>query len=238
MPPVLSIIVPVLNEECTLPALLKDIRLCQQKIPFEMECLVVDGGSTDRTVKICQENDFPVLISPRGRGQQMRFGAKHARGEFLLFLHADSHLTPQHCLVAVQTMQANGVVGGGFQLKFDDRHFILKFAERVNRFRFGCTKILYGDHGIFTKKEIYEKVGGISSQALFEDIDFSKRLKKQGRLVMVPPPLVTSARRFKYGGIVKTYLRMAALHVLYWLKVSPEILAKIYERPWSHHAKS
>ena len=147
----------------------------------------------------------------------------------MLFLHSDSRISSEHCLLAVKTVEKNGVAAGGFTLKFDDSHPILKFAEWVNKIRFRVTQNFYGDHGIFVSRQNYERAGGIPQQALFEDIVFSHRLKKLGRLVMLPAQIVTSSRRFRKGGIIRTYLKMAMLHILYWFKVSPEKLAKIYQ---------
>jgi len=145
------------------------------------------------------------------------------------FLHADCRLTAEHCLAAVETMAGNGIMAGGFELTFDDSHAILRFAEWVNKIRFRCTKVFYGDHGIFVRRDKYQAVGGFPPQPLFEDIEFSRRLKKQGQVVIIQPPLVTSSRRFRAGGVIRTYLKMAFLHILHWLKISPDYLAQLYQ---------
>ncbi|MFQ6112765.1 MAG: TIGR04283 family arsenosugar biosynthesis glycosyltransferase, partial [bacterium] len=206
------------------------VKHCQQTLAFPIECVVVDGGSVDRSVEVCSEFGVRVLQAPRGRGQQLCAGAEHSKGEVLLFLHADSRLTTEHCTAAVNTLSNNGILAGAFELKFDDSHPVLKFAEWANKIRFRCTKIFYGDHGIFTRRDKYEAVGGFPSQALFEDIGFSRRLKKQGKVVMISPPLVTSSRRFRAGGVIRTYLKMAFLHILHWFRVSPDCLAQLYQQ--------
>ncbi len=179
----LSIIIPVLNEEKVLPELLNDIGICQENLDFPMECIIVDGGSNDGSVKICEEFDVSVFQSPRGRGQQLWFGAQKSLGEILLFLHADSRILPQHCINAVETIESDGVVAGGFILKFDDPHLILKFAERIDKLRFRLTKIFYGDHGFFLSRSQYFATGEFPRQSLFEDIELSRRLKKMGKVV-------------------------------------------------------
>ncbi len=229
MNPVLSIIIPVLNEEKSLPILLKDLENCKRHVTFPIECIIVDGGSVDRSEEICRENGVSVVQAPRGRGQQLAAGADVACGDVLLFLHADSRLTAQHCVTAVALAKNGQIVAGGFKLKFDDTHPILRLAEQINEIRFWCTKIFYGDHGIFLRRDKYEAVGGMPPQSLFEDIAFSKRLKRQGKTIMTAPPLVTSARRFREGGVVRTYLKMASLHILHWLGTSPNHLAKLYQ---------
>jgi rSAM/selenodomain-associated transferase 2 len=226
--PKLSIVVPVLDEEAVLPNLISELKDCQNAADFPIECVFVDGGSSDRSPSLCEAADFPVVHSERGRGQQLHEGALHSCGDILLFLHADSHITPEHCRLAVQSVQDNGIMAGGFRLRFDHGHPILKLAERINLIRFRLTRVLYGDHGVFIHRDNYQAAGGFPAQALFEDVEFSKRLKKLGRVVMLSRPLQTSARRFLAGGVMKTYLFMAMLHILYWLKVSPEKLSKLY----------
>ena len=213
-----------------LPTILRDVIECQNVAGFPIECLVVDGGSEDDSTKICKDFNIRVIEAPCGRGSQLAVGAKHAHGDILLFVHADSYLTIQHCLTAVQTIQNNGIAAGGFRLEFDDRHPILRLAEFLNLIRFRFTKIIYGDHGIFIRRDRYDAAGGFSPQPLFEDIEFSRRLRKLGAMVLTSPPLRTSARRFRRGGVIRTYLLMAMLYVMYWLKVSPERLARLYSR--------
>ncbi|MFQ5636804.1 MAG: TIGR04283 family arsenosugar biosynthesis glycosyltransferase [bacterium] len=226
--PTLSIIIPILNEEECLPALMRDIDDCIENVDFPLECIIVDGNSEDSSVEICKRHNLRVVVSPRGRGQQLVAGAQHASGEIFLFLHADCRLTPDHCLTAVKVVQHNDVVAGGFRLRFDDSHPVLRFAEKINLIRFRLTKIIYGDHGLFIRKQTYETVGGFSAQSLFEDVDFSRKLKKAGRVVLTSPEMVTSARRFRKGGVIRTYLKMASLHILHWISVSPEYLAQLY----------
>ncbi len=227
--PELSIIVPILNEARVLPALLSDIAACRQQVAFPLECIVVDGGSTDESLTICRDFDLELVGGPRGRGQQLVAGVEKARGRVLMFLHADCHLTAEHCAAAVAAVQQNGLLAGAFHLRFDDDHPILKFAEVVNKVRFKMTRVFYGDHAIFISRENYDAVGGFSAQALFEDIEFSRRLKRLGKVVLISPAIETSARRFRSGGVVRTYLKMASLHILHWLHVSPELLAKWYQ---------
>ncbi|MFQ5676725.1 MAG: TIGR04283 family arsenosugar biosynthesis glycosyltransferase [bacterium] len=230
MEPKLSIIIPVLNEEERLPLILKDIENCKKHLEFPLEAIVVDGGSDDRSVEICRRFGTRLIFGPRGRGQQLALGAEKATGNYFLFLHADNRICAEHCQVAISTLQKNDVAAGGFVLKFDDPHPILRLAELINKARFRLTRIFYGDHGIFLRREQYHAAGGFQRQSLFEDIEFSRRLKKMGKVVMTAPPMLTSARRFRAGGVVRTYLKMAAMHILYWMRVSPETLAAWYKK--------
>lgn len=228
MNPELSIIIPVLNEQELLPHLLHDVRCCQTQLSFAIECIVVDGGSTDDSVEICRDNGVPVLVGETGRGHQLALGAQHASGRILLFLHADSRLSSAHCEAALAVSRMPEVVAGGFHLNLDDRHPLLRLAQWLNPIRFKMTRNFYGDHGIFMKHEDYEAAGGIPQQAIFEDVELSRRLKRLGKLVLTMPPIVTSSRRFRAGGIVRTFLKMAAMHVLYKLGVSETTLSKWY----------
>ena len=230
MQPKLSIIIPVLNEETTLPKLLIDIEFCKRNLTFPFECIVVDGGSDDRSFEISKKYDVSFIQGPKGRGQQLAFGAQKSSGEILLFLHADCRISPEHCQKAVETVEQNGVIAGVFNLKFDDSHPILKLAEWINKIRFRFTKIFYGDHGIFLSREYYLATGGFPPQSLFEDVEMSRRLKKMGDMVLIAPPVITSSRRFRAGGVMRTFLKMASLHILYWVGVSPERLAVWYRK--------
>ncbi len=230
MRPTLSIVIPVLNEEVALPVILNDIKECEQDVPFSIECIVVDGGSEDKSVEICKKYQVAVYQAKRGRGPQLRTGAQKSAGEVLLFLHADSRLTAQHCLKAVLTVQNDDVIAGGFKLKFNDDHFLMKFVEWLNLIRLHCTKVFYGDHGIFLQRDKYEAVGGFLSLPIFEDINFSRRLKRLGKVVITSPPLVTSSRRFRAGGIIRTVIKMTLIYMLYWLKMPPEKIVRLYQK--------
>ncbi len=226
--PKLSIIVPALNESECLPNLLADIGSLKDGFDLEVECLIVDGGSEDNTVAICRQNGARVVQSEKGRGRQLAAGAEAAEGDFLLFVHADCRLSRAHCEAAVRALESGEVIAGGFHLQFDDTHFILKAAEAINKLRFRLTRIFYGDHGLFINRDTYFRLGGYKPMPLFEDVEFSSRLKRAGRVKLISPPMRTSARRFRSRGIVCTYLNMAALHICYWLGVSPDRLAEWY----------
>jgi len=213
-----------------LPRLLNDVRICQQRLDFRVECLVVDGGSADASVEICRKNGVQVLNGETGRGQQLALGAEHASGQVLLFLHADSRIRPEHCKAALEMSHNPEVVAGGFHLRFDGRSPLLRLLERLNPVRFKITRRLYGDHGIFVSRENYEAVGGIPEYPLFEDVEFSMRLKRFGKVVLTSPPIVTSSRRFLSSGVLSTLLKMGALRLLYEFGVSSGKLSK-----WYHH---
>ena len=223
---VISIIIPTLNEERSLPGLLDAI----QQQGAEHEVNVVDGGSQDRTREVARAHRVRTLVSPRGRGAAVCIGAQEARGEILLFLHADSTLLPGALEQISDVLSSNPkIIGGNFRLVFDgDTSLSRRWLTRL------CTLIrfiglYYGDSGIFVRRSVYEAVGGFRPIPLFEDLDFVRRLERFGRTCCIrDPPLITSSRRFEGRRPYKIFFGWARLHLLLWLGVSPYRLAEVY----------
>jgi len=222
---VITIIIPTLNEEHRLPALLETIR--QQKHAHEV--IVVDGGSGDRTLDIARNSGTRTLAARSSRGAGMALGAVEARGDILLFLHADSTLAPSALdrIEKVLAADAN-IVGGNFRLVFDGDS---KFSRWLTRF---CAWIrllgfYYGDSGIFVRRSVYQALGGFRPIPVMEDWDFVRRLERFGRTCCIKdPPLVTSSRRFTGRHPVAILCGLVRIHALYWLGVSPDRLSEIY----------
>jgi rSAM/selenodomain-associated transferase 2 len=185
----ISVVIPTFNEEKTIHATLEN--LITHHKPDEI--IVVDGGSTDQTVAIASEW-APVIRSSKGRAHQMNVGARHATGDISLFLHADTKL-PDNGLNLIRDEIQKGVKAGRFRMKFDGRHWLLRFYESYTRFHF----FSYGDQGIFVRRDLFEELGGFREDVPFEDIDFYKRLRQWTKPVIIKRPVITSARRF--GGI-------------------------------------
>ena len=189
----ISVIVPTLDEAGRLGALIAALR----REPELREVIVVDGGSVDGTPKTAEMLGARMLLSERGRGQQLRAGAAMASGEILLFLHADSGF-PAGGLAAITSLLDHEprVPGGNFRLVFDGDS---RFARGLTVFyavirRFG---LYYGDSGIFVRRSAYDAVGGIRPIALMEDYDFACRLERVGPTRRIEAPaLVTSSRKF------------------------------------------
>lgn len=219
----ISIIIPVLNEEKRINDLLKEIN----RLPEEKEIIVVDGGSTDNTVLIASKY-AKVLKSKKGRAFQMNTGGKHAKGDILWFVHCDS-IPFKNSLKEIEYIIDKGYIGGGFSIYFYDYNSLfMKFISVTSNLRAKMLKLYFGDQGIFIKKEYFNKIGGYPEIDLMEDWEFSISMKKIGKTEMLPFLMGTSSRRFIQGGAFRTFLLMQKIKFLYILGVSPSILNKIY----------
>jgi rSAM/selenodomain-associated transferase 2 len=223
----ISVVIPALNEAARLPGLLHALRA----EPVILEVIVVDGGSEDGTVEAAREAGATLVLSaPRGRGQALAVGAGAARGEVLLFLHADC-VFPPGGLAAVERLlrERAEVVGGNFRLLFDGKdgfsRWLTEFCAVIRRLGF-----YYGDSGIFVRRTVLEAIGGVRPIALMEDYDLVRRLSRAGPTAcIVEPPLVTSSRRFAGRRSAAIVLGWVRVHLLYWLGVDPARLALLYD---------
>jgi rSAM/selenodomain-associated transferase 2 len=225
MEPRVSIVVPTLNEAAGLAAhleCLQPLRACG------CEVVVVDGGSTDGTVDVARPLADVVLRAPRGRGTQLNAGARAARGDVLLFLHADTRLPP-HALAAVRAALAEGRHGWGrFDVEIAGRHPLLPLVARLVSWRSRLTGIATGDQALFVRREHFEAVGGFPGIPLMEDVALSARLRRAGRPACLRLRVVTSGRRWESRGVVRTILLMWWLRFLFWLGRDPARLARRY----------
>lgn len=219
----ISIIIPVLNEEKNIERFLSIVKT----INGEKEIIVVDGGSTDGTVEIASRFST-VVSSKKGRANQMNEGAKHARGNILWFLHADS-IIDKDSITYIEQSIGKGNIGGGFSLYFYDYNTLfMKYISKTSNIRASRLGIYFGDQAIFVRKDLFEKLGGYPNIELMEDLEFSLKLRKAGNMELLKCPIGTSARRFKGKGQIKTHLLMHKLRILYFLGVSPKKLNKMY----------
>ncbi|MBI4216629.1 MAG: TIGR04283 family arsenosugar biosynthesis glycosyltransferase [Chloroflexi bacterium] len=219
----MSIVIPVLNEASTIAGTLGRVLALEGNY----EVIVVDGGSSDPTVAMASRY-ARVLSSSRGRAWQMNLGASEARGDVLLFLHADT-LLPQGALAAMEcALRDPRVVGGRFQLRLDHPGWIYRaIAFSINlrdRFFGGFT----GDQGIFVRASVFRALGGYCEITLMEDLDLGKRMTRVGRAARVPLKVVTSARRWRRDGVLRTVLLMWLLRLLFMLGCPPAQLKRFY----------
>jgi len=226
----LSIIIPVLNEAAGIEANLR--ALLAQRGDYEV--IVVDGGSRDGTQALVRR--FPVALlerpaAPDGIAGHFNSAAARARGEVLLFLHADVRLPPDTPKLIAAALRDPRVVGGGFRARFDAEHWLLRYNAwhmnwRVQRGQFG--RRFFGDMGPFVRRTVFEHIGGYPSIAFMEDHAFAWRLLRAGPLAVIGEPLTISARRFVERGVVRTTLWAQWIKLLFYVGVPPAILGRIY----------
>lgn len=218
-----SIIIPTLNERAA-------IAPCLASLPEDhaVEVIVVDGGSCDGTLEVLHRLGHRPLLADPPRARQLNLGAARARGDVLLFLHADSRF-PQNGLDALRGALAEpAVIGGAFRIAPDTSHPLVRliFAAANLRFRWGG--IAYGDQGIFVRRAIFREMEGYRLIPLMEDVEFFDRLRRRGRAVAVSPVIRTSARRWQQEGVLRTSARNSLFLLLYRLGVSPDRLSPYY----------
>ncbi len=220
-----SVIIPTLDEQ----DLLAETLTRTATLGFD-ELIVVDGGSTDRTVDIATRlgREVRVLTSAPGRARQMNTGARAARGDVLLFLHADTRL-PDNARAAVRTaLDETHCVGGRFDIQFNTLSGWARVISFMMNLRSRATGIATGDQAIFVRRRLFEQLGGFPDQPLMEDVAFTTRLKRAGKTVALRARATSSFRRWERRGPLRTILLMWALRFLYWIGVSPVRLARWY----------
>lgn len=227
--PCLSIIVPLLNERKGLQTFLRAL----QPLRFAgAELIVVDGGSRDGTFDLLQ-GDYAtmadrVLHSRQGRARQMNKGARAARSDLLLFLHADTVLPPETLALLANTgrLMENG--WGCFNVRLSGSHSAFRLIEWFMNHRSRLTGIATGDQGIVVTRTLFESIGGFNALPLMEDIDLCRRLRRLKPPQRIAGAVVTSSRRWEVNGIIKTVLLMWRLRLAYFMGVPAE-------RLWRHY---
>lgn len=222
----LSVIVPVLNEAAGVAACLGGLQALRAA---GHELIVVDGGSRDATVSQATPLADAVIPSPRGRARQMNAGSRRARGEVLLFLHADTWLAPDAGRVILDGLAWHRKGWGRFDVRLSGGHPCLRVVERLMNWRSRLTGIATGDQAIFVRKDWFEAIGGFADIPLMEDIDLSRRLKRLGAPLCLKESVLTSSRRWERRGILRTVLLMWRLRLEYYLGADPARLARCYD---------
>ncbi len=191
------------------------------------ELIFVDGGSQDNSVKLIQDAGFVCLQSEPGRAKQMNLGTRYTKSEIILYLHIDTSINSSNILNIKKTY-SQGFLSGRFNILLSNRAITYRIISFFINVRSCLTKVSTGDQGIFVSREAYEAVGGIPDIALMEDVAFSKKLKKLGKVACLKDTLITSSRRWETCGVWRTIYLMWKLRLLFWLGVSPDTLAKMY----------
>lgn len=211
-----SVVIPTYNEEKALPATLA--ALFRQRGDYEV--LLVDGGSGDRTRDVAAaESRLRFISAPKGRAVQMNAAARLARGEWLLFLHADT-LLPEGALWGLNELEGDAAVqAGGFRHCFSGTDWRLKVVSRLDNLRAGWTRIIYGDQALFVRRGLFEQVGGFPDRPVLEDILFCEKLKRFTRPVLLDRCVVTDSRKFVQMGIWRSLARCVVILLCHLLRL-------------------
>lgn len=221
----MDVILPTLNEEA---AITRAIESAQA--PAVAEIVVVDGGSDDATAQLARVAGARVLASRPGRARQMNTGGFATAADVLLFLHADTVLPPNFATQIREALRDPRVAWGRFDVRLSGQDSRLRVVEFLMNWRSRLSGIATGDQAIFVRRPVFESLQGFRDMPLMEDVDFSSRLRRQGRSAALRTRVGTSSRRWERNGIGRTVLQMWALRLGYAIGVSPERLAAIYGR--------
>lgn len=223
----ISIIIPVLNEEARILKLLT--LLAEYSSGFIREIIVVDGGSIDKTVQLVKQQSQAILISSeKGRARQMNAGAKIASGSILYFLHADS-LPPKDFDRFITEAHRNLNKAGCFRMKFDKDHWFLNLMSWFTRINHKFCR--GGDQSLFVEKQLFDETGGFDeSFIVYEDNDLIEKLYRKNQFVVIKQWLTTSARRYDEYGIWKVNYLFFRIHLKKYFGAGPEELHSYYQK--------
>ena len=217
--PTISVVIPTLNEEGSISAAIKSASNAD-------EIVVVDGGSSDRTRAVAEESGVRVLEAAPSRGLQMAKGATATRGDWIIFLHADTRLSDQACPYIRRLDPA--VMGGAFRLRFDSPRLIYRALELVVRVRTRGLRLPYGDQAIFCRRAAYAAAGGMPAFPVMEDVAFIRALGRTGKLAFPSIDAVTSPRRYEKRGPIRSSIRNLWLLTRYFAGADVSDLARAY----------
>ena len=223
----LSVVVPVLDEAACIVGTLQSL---QQLRARGHELIVVDGGSADGTPALAAPFADRVLVAPQGRAAQMNSGAAAARGDALLFLHADTRLPADADRLVREALAGPNRCWGRFDVRIEGRSPLLAVVAFCMNWRSRLTGIATGDQAIFATRPAFARAGGFPEIALMEDVSFSKRMKKLSRPVCLFAAATTSGRRWKRHGVLRTILLMWRLRLAYFFGARPDELARRYAK--------
>ena len=220
----LSVIVPMLNEAASIARTLEAIRVSAP----DAEIIVVDGGSSDGSIEVARPLSDVVISASRGRARQMNAGAARASGDALVFVHADT-IVPMTFGQDIEGAFANPrIVGGRFDVRLDDDHPLCVLIGALISIRSRISRTGTGDQAIFVRRTIFDQIGGFPDFPICEDLDFARRMKRLGPVACLRSKVITSARRWREGGIIRTVLRMWTIRALYLTGIAPTRLARMY----------
>lgn len=223
----ISVIIPTLNEESELPRTLAALHDSYTS----REIVVVDAGSTDRTLSVARAAGCRVIAAPAPhRARQLNLGAQSSQANILLFLHADTRLNSDSLQQIERALRSSKTVGGAFARRFENPSITLRTSARLADFRSRWLGWYFGDQAIFARRCVFEELGGFAELRLFEDLDFSRRLAQRGQVVTLQPPIISSGRRFSRQGPLPTTVADFWLTCRYLLGADPDRLDRAQAR--------
>jgi rSAM/selenodomain-associated transferase 2 len=222
----IAVVIPALDEASQVTSAIRSAQVPGENV----QILVVDGGSQDDTADRARSAGAEVLRGERGRARQLDVGWRSTKAEVVLFLHADTRL-PERWLPAVRAALADSrVAGGAFGLQFDELDGLLRLIGWVAGLRARLLELPYGDQAIFVRRTVLERVGGIPDVAVMEDLDLVSAIKAEGRLALLPLQVVTSSRRYRGQGVLRTAVRHVLALAAWRLGVDRQRLAGWLQR--------
>ena len=221
----ISIIIPTLNEANAIEETITRLPKSEQ-----VEIVVVDGGSSDGTAELARELGIRVLSTAPSKAEQMNAGAAKARGEVLLFLHADTRLPEKFEEKVLTATARKGFCAGAFTLGIDSEDWGLRFIEWVANWRARFFKMPYGDQALFVSRQLFLEIGGFADYPIMEDFELIRRLKKKGKIAILQESVQTSPRRWLNLGVFKTWFLNQIIIGAYLIGIPPHRLAFWYRR--------
>ena len=226
--PNFSIIVPVHHEAERINDLIGHLR--QLDPEKSSEIIVVDGASEKDTLQAIHDDRITKISFEKGRARQMNAGAFAAKGDILIFLHADTELPLSAMKRMNEFINRNEYVGGAFDLGIKSEKLIYRAIAFLGSLRSHLNRIPYGDQAIFIRRDYFNEIGGYKDIPLMEDVELMRRMKRSGKKIFIfHDRVMTSPRRWEEEGLVYCILRNWTLQILYFLGVSPHKLVKFYK---------
>ena len=214
----------MLNESPRIAGTLNAIR----RAAPDAEIIVVDGGSSDASVAIARPLCGVLITAPRDRARQMNAGASASHGDALVFVHADTIVPRTFARDIAAALSDPAVVGGRFDVKLDASALPYRIIGAMISFRSRISRTGTGDQAIFVRRDVFDRLGGFPELELCEDLEFSRRLKRAGRVACLRTRVTTSARRWNRDGLVRTVVKMWMIRAMYLMGVPPARLKRMY----------